>query len=348
MRIRCALGALLVIGAGLAVSTAPLSAQEVRIRDLTIQESAVPLRLMGYGIVVGLDGTGDRATGGRGAGHTVQSVANLLRRFDVEVPAEMMRTRNVAAVLVTAEVSPYLRAGGRFEVHVSSLGDARSIRGGVLWMTPLVADVGGEAVASAQGPLLVSDGGMGRGSYVVETTARLPAGGILERPLPSPAFAAASRLLLKEPDLASAAAIANLINAQVGGGTAAVEDPGSIALNLPDDLGARAASLVQIGELALVAPERPRLIVDSRDGTVVVGGTVQVGSAVVSHGALTLAIGGAAGGDPQFGDVRMPAGTTAQDVASALQAVQTPPVEIAAIFEALREVGALGVEVVVR
>lgn len=343
MRARLLLAAIL-----LAVATVPADAQEIRIRDLTIQESAVPVRLMGYGIVVGLDGTGDRATGGRGAGHTVQSVANLLRRFDVEVPAEMMRTRNVAAVLVTAEVSPYLRAGGRFEVHVSSLGDARSVRGGVLWMTPLVADVGGDPVASAQGPMLLSDGGMGRGSYVVETTARLPAGGILERPLPAPAFASSSRLLLREPDLATAAAVANLINAQVGGGTAAVEDPGSIALNLPDDLAARSAALVQIGELGLARPDRPRLIVDSRDGTVVVGGTVQVGPAVVSHGALTLAIGGAAGGDQQFGDVRMPAGATAQDVASALQAVQTPPVEIAAIFEALREVGALGVEVVVR
>ena len=155
-------------------------AQEIRISDLTIQESSVPVRLMGYGLVVGLDGTGDRPAGGESGGQTVQSVANLLRRFDVDVPNEVLRTRNVAAVLVTAEVSPYLRAGGRFEVHVSSLGDARSVRGGVLWMTPLMTDVGGEPVATAQGSLLVSDGGTARGSYTIETTARIPSGGLLE------------------------------------------------------------------------------------------------------------------------------------------------------------------------
>ncbi|MEX0911968.1 MAG: flagellar basal body P-ring protein FlgI, partial [Gemmatimonadota bacterium] len=125
-----------------------LNGQDTRIADLTIQETAVPVRLVGYGLVVGLDGTGDR--GGSGGGQTVQSVANLLRRFDVDVPPDVLRMRNVAAVLVTAEVSPYLRPGGRFEVHVSSIGDARSMRGGVLWMTPLISDVAGIPVASAQ------------------------------------------------------------------------------------------------------------------------------------------------------------------------------------------------------
>ena len=124
----------------LALGAPMAQAQDAKIRDLTISEGAAPIRLVGYGLAVGLDGTGDRDGGSRGAGMTVQSVANLLRNFNVEVPAEVLRMRNVAAVLVTAEVSPYLRSGGRFDVHVSSLGDARSLRGGVLWMTPLVAE----------------------------------------------------------------------------------------------------------------------------------------------------------------------------------------------------------------
>lgn len=324
------------------------SAQDIRIRDLTIQEQAVPVRLMGYGLVIGLDGTGDRTSSSGRSGHTVRSVANLLRRFEVEVPEEMLTLRNVAAVLVTAEVSPYLRPGGRFEIHVASVGDARSIRGGVLWMTPLVADAGGEPVASAQGPLLISDGNTGRGSYTVETTGRIPAGGILEFDLARPQFASANRLLLRSPDLEAAARIAEAVNGALGGQVATVEDPGSIALTLPDDPIARVQTLSQIGEVRVQIESANRLVIDGRDGTVVVGGDLAIGNAVVSHGAITLTVGGAPGGAEVPGAVTVETGTPAQEVAVALQALQTPPMEIAAIFESLREVGALAAEIVIR
>jgi flagellar P-ring protein precursor FlgI len=310
---------------------------------------------MGYGIVVGLDGTGDMNSGGRGTGQTVQSVANLLRRFDIEVPAQALRTRNVAAVLVTAEVSPYLRSGGRFEVHVSSLGDARSLRGGVLWMTPLVADAGGEPVATAQGALLISDGGQVRGGYTVETTSRIPAGGVLEGELARPQLAQVNRLLLKQPDVGTATRIADAVNAGIGAGTAFVEDPGSVALTLPAAAADRMALLARVAELSVDPVREARVIIDGRDGTVVAGGGLAVGEAVVSHGAVTLTIGaetGAAGGAGGAGDetgaLRVPVGTTAQQIAATLHAFRTPPSEIAAIFEALREVGAISAEVVVR
>jgi flagellar P-ring protein precursor FlgI len=341
-----AIGAVLL----LAASAAPVTAQ-VRIRELTIAEQSVPVRLMGYGLVVGLDGTGDNTMSGRGTGQTVQSVANLLRRFDVEVPPEMLRTRNVAAVLVTAEVSPYLRAGGRFEVHVSSLGDARSIRGGVLWMTPLVAEAGGQPLGSAQGSLLVSDGGQVRGGYTVETTARIPAGGILQAGLPRPQFAEVNRLLLRRPELGTATRIAEAINTGIAPGTATVEDPGSVLLTLPDAPADRMAMLARVNELQVDPVRENRVIIDGRDGTVVAGGDLSVGEAVVSHGAVTLTIGaGPAGaGDAEVpGSVRVPAGTSAQEIAAALHAFRTPPVEIAAIFESLREVGAISAEVVIR
>lgn len=327
-----------------------IHAQDTRISDLTIQETSVPVRLVGYGLVVGLDGTGDRPAGGQTGGHTVQSVANLLRRFDVDVPPEVLRMRNVAAVLVTAEVSPYLRAGGRFEVHVSSIGDARSVRGGVLWMTPLISDVGGVPVATAQGSLMISDGGNARGSYTIETTARIPSGGLLEGDLPRPAFATASRLLLREPDLGTATRVALAVNASLGEGTARVEDPGSVALNLPEDVAARIASLTQVNELRITPLRVSRIIIDGRDGTVVAGGDLAIGDAVVSHGLITLNIGGGAegGGEGGTGDLRVPAGTSAQQIAAALHAFDTPPGEIAAIFESLREIGALTAEVVIR
>ncbi|HYW49824.1 MAG TPA: flagellar basal body P-ring protein FlgI, partial [Gemmatimonadaceae bacterium] len=113
---------------------------QARIRDLVMGEGAAPVRVVGYGLVAGLNGTGDRGMGGSQGGQTVQSIVNLLRRFDITVPASVLRSRNVAAVLVTAEVSAYLRPGGRFDVQIASIGDAPSLRGGVLYMTPLIAE----------------------------------------------------------------------------------------------------------------------------------------------------------------------------------------------------------------
>jgi len=329
-------------------------AQETRIRDLTVSGGDIPVRLMGYGLVVGLDGTGDRVVGGFSSGHTVRSVANLLRRFNIEVPEQMLRTRNVAAVLVTAESSPYLRPGGRFDVQVASVGDAASLRGGVLWMTPLSVAPDQPPVATAQGPLLVSEvsqAGLDR-SYTVQTAGVIPQGGLLEQPMGTPDFSSASVLYLKDPDVATASRIADAINQAVGAGTASVEDPGAVGLHLKADSTTQvAAALTQIGALR-VEPERAaRVVIDSRGGTVVAGGGIQVGEAVVSHGSLTLSIGGSppdTTAAPVPGDLRMRPGVTVQDVAAALHGVAAPPEAITAVFESLREVGALRAEVVIR
>jgi flagellar P-ring protein precursor FlgI len=337
-----ALLALVTLGSALPAQTA--------IRDLVIEDQAVPVRLMGYGLVVGLDNTGDNGYGGRSSQQTVQSVVNLLKRFDVSVPAELLRTRNVAAVLVTAEVSPYLRAGGKFEIHVSSVGDARSLRGGVLWMTPLVADAGGQPVATAQGQLLVTDYSAGRRrTYLVETTGRIPDGGLVEGELPRPAFASSSRLLLREPDVGTASRIVAAIDTALGAGTAKVEDPGAIALTLKD--GDPAAQLAKIRDLTVRLTLPGRIVINAHDGTVVAGGELPVGAAVVSVGSVTLSIGGAPA-DTLTGNtdgrVRLAAGTSVQQLITALHAVQTPPSQVALIFEALRRAGSISAEVVTR
>jgi len=333
-------------------------AQDARIRDLAIADGSTPVRLVGYGIVVGLDGTGDRSVGGTNGGQTVQSVANLLRHFDIEVPAEALRTRNAAAVLVTAEVSPYLRAGGRFDITISSLGDARSLRGGTLWMAPLITDAGTQALATAQGSIVMSDGNVNSRDFnTVETSGRIPGGGLLEVDLARGNFASSSRLLLKEPDLGTATKIAAAINQSIGANTAKVEDPGAVALTIPAT-GDRAATLVKIQDLKVTPDHANRLVIDGRDGTVVAGGDITVGGAVVSHGGVTLTVGaaaaraGAAAPAPRAGGgtqaVQVASGASVQTVAAALQAVQTSPSEIAAIFESLREVGALAAEVTIR
>ncbi len=333
----------------MAVPPSPLKAQ-VPVRDLVLIEQDVPWRLVGYGLVVGLDGTGDRTIGNYSGGQTVLSVANLLRRFDIQVPPELLRTRNVAAVLVTAEVSPYLRAGGRFEVQVGSIGDAASLRGGVLWTTPLTTGATEAPVATAQGPVMISDGMDGPGAYPVETSARIPDGGLLELSLPSPAFAGAETLVLKQPDLGTALRVAEAINGAVGDGSATVEDPGSIRLSLPETGTESPAQIMGRIQQLTVTPDRgARVIIDGRDGTVVAGSGLTVGAAVVSHRGITLSV--EAADTPMTdaaGMVRVAPGASVQEVAGALHAVGASPSAIATIFSALRDVGAVTADIVIR
>lgn len=345
---------LLLIAAS-CLGTQAARAQGVPIRDLVIDDQGVPVRLVGYGLVTGLSGTGDNTNSGRGSQQTVQSVANLLRRFDVIVPAEFLRTRNVAAVLVTAEVSPYLRPGGRFEVQVASVGDARSLRGGVLWMTPLIAEVGGQPLATAQGPLYVDENDAVRRRIGFNAaSSRIAAGGVIESDLPRPKFAASTRLVLREPDIGLASRIAAVIDSVVGEGTAKVEDPGAIDLTPKDSAGGGpAAVLARIRDLKVDVARVARIVIDQRQGTIVAGGDLTLGPGVVSIQGLTLSIGptpadtaqqGSGGG----GQVRVPTGATVQQLAAALSAVRTPAHQIAQIFEALKQVGAISAEVVAR
>ncbi len=337
-----------------AAAAAPCAAAAAgRVADLTVHAGDVPRRLVGYGLVVGLDGTGDRSYGGyRSHTATVRSVVNLLRRFEVQVPAEHMRLRDVAAVLVTAELSPYLRAGGRFDVQVSALADATSLRGGVLWMTPLLADPDQLPVATAQGPIaLAADEGT-RAFYARRANSgRIPQGGVLEAD--PPAVTTAARLLLREPDLRTATRIAQAVDAAFGAGTARVEDPGSVTLRAPQaQAGDLPGFLAAVDTVAVATQEPARIVINVRDGTVVAGGGVQVGPAVVSHHGFTLSIGGvpARGGAAAEapGLVRLEPEASVQDVAAGLHAAGARPEEVAAIFEALQAAGALRGQLVVR
>ncbi|HYC33285.1 MAG TPA: flagellar basal body P-ring protein FlgI, partial [Gemmatimonadales bacterium] len=306
-------------------------------------------RLVGYGLVVGLEGTGDRSFGGlAGETPTVRSIVNLLKRFNIVVPPEAMVSRNVAAVLVTAETSPWLRAGGRFEVQVSSLGDATSLRGGVLWMTPLVSDPNQPPVATAQGPMLVS-ADEGRSSQRRGNSGRIPDGGVLEVDGPT-AGAPSPRLLLRRPDLATATRVAGTINAAYGPGIARVDDPGSVTLTVQAGAAdSLLGVLAAVDTLPIAQPAPSRILINARDGTVVAGGDVRVGAAAVSHRGITLRVGGTPGADAGGeGMLALAAGSTVQDVAAGLHAAGATSQEVAAIFEALREVGAVQAPVTIQ
>lgn len=348
---------IVAVAAALAVclaGVAELRAQaQASIADLTVQQGAVPRRLVGYGLVVGLDGTGDRSFGSNyGAVHTVQSVVNLLRRFNVEVPADHLRLRTVAAVLVTAEVSPFLRAGGRFEVQVGALGDAASLRGGVLWMTPLVEDPNSAPVATAQGPLVVADEAKAVGSYARRgNSGRLPDGGVMEVDPPRTQLAAEPRLILKQPDQVTASRIADAVNSSLGDGTAVVDDPGAVALRPSADFTDNVNGfLARVYTIPVQVHVPAVVIIDGREGTVVAGGTTRIGPAAVSHHGLSLQVGQmvAAGEPGSPGSVWLGAEATVQDVVAGLHAVGAQPREIAAIFESLKAAGALTAQVVVR
>ncbi len=338
-------------------------AQTARIGDLTVRAGDVPRRIVGYGLVVGLDGTGDRSYGGStNQTPTVMSIVNLLLHFGVRVPTDQLMPRNVAAVLVTAEASPYLHAGGRFEVQVSSLGDATSLRGGVLWITPMVTDPNQPPVATAQGPVLItSEDGSGRTSmYSVArrgNSGRLPDGGVLEVDWPTPPASATPKLVLRQPDLAVATHIVAAVNTAYGPGTATLTDPGAITLKTPKS---HADSLYQflaaVDTLSVLQAYPARIVINGRDGTVVTGGEVRVGPASVSHRGLTLKIGNApaptvaaaTGNTAPPAVLTLSAGATVQDVAAGLHAAGATTGEIAAIFDALRSVGALTAEVTIQ
>lgn len=333
---------------------APSLAAQARIGDLTYREGEVPVRLVGYGLVVGLDGTGDRSFGSNvGAVHTVRSVTNLLRRFNVEIPAERLRLRNVAAVVVTAELSPHTRPGGRFEVQVASLGDATSLKGGVLWVTPLLASPDAPPLASAQGALPVEPGeGRRRWGNRGGSSGRIPEGGILEASLPQVGDGSAPRLLLKTPDLTTAARIAEAIDAAIGEGTARAVDPGAIALSPPAGATDNLVSfLASIDTIPVTASAPARIVIDGRTGTVVAGGNVSVSDAVVSLDGLTLRVGGFTADSttvPVDGLIELGAGATVQDIAAGLRAVGARASDVVAVFDGLRAAGAVTAAVVVR
>jgi flagellar P-ring protein precursor FlgI len=351
-------------------SAVPVGGAESRLKDIVTLQGVSPAPLMGYGLVVGLNKTGDK----RQTIFSTQSLANMLARLGVVVPADQVKVENIAAVLVTAEVSPYQRSGARIDVVASSIGDARSLQGGTLLPTSLRGP-DGQIAALAQGPLSIGGFGGGGGGASVQvnhlTVGRIPGGAIVQN-APEAVVASVDRLTfaLREPDFVTSSRVAQVINTYLGSAVAQAVDPGSVVLQVPAQFKNSIPTLMaQLETLPIETDVVARVVINERTGTVVVGGNVQLGPAAVAHGNLSVRIttryevsqpNPLSGGETvvvpnQQVDVRegtaklvtMTEGTTLEAVASALNALGASPRDIIAIMQALKAAGALRAEIVI-
>ncbi len=262
-----------------------------RIKDLVEFEGVRGNDLVGYGLVVGLNGSGDSF---RNSPFTEEALTNLLERLGVNVRDEALRPQNVAAVVVTSTMPPFVRSGSRVDVTVSAIGDADNLLGGTLIMTPLNA-ADGEIYAVAQGPILaggINAAGDGAATQIgVPTSGSIPGGARVEREIP---FALNSldrvRLALREPDFTTAVRIETAINDALGVAVATMTDSGTVSLDLGDGTVPAARMIARIENLEVRPSIKARVVVDQRSGTIVLGSNVRISEVAISQGNLTIRV----------------------------------------------------------
>ncbi len=339
-------------------------ADTVPIGSLVTVAGAPSNQLYGYGLVVGLPGTGDQTTE---VPYTQQSILNMLRNMGIALPnVTSMQPNDVASVMITAEVPAFAQAGQHLDVTVSAVGNATSLNGGVLLPTPLHGG-NGQVYAQAQGPLLVSGFAVSSGGTSsttnVPTVGALPGGAIMSMTIQADfQTAGASKLLLNTPDYQTAQQIADRIDSAYGANTAIAISPGEVDLQNHGDAPVRFIANILAMPIAPAA-QAPTIIVDAQSGTIVMSAGVTLGPAVVSHGDLTVSIQtyndvsqpGALSNGTTVGVqntvasakqgkasvINLPRATTLADVARALNAVGASPSDLVAIVEALKQAGAI-------
>jgi len=377
-RTRPALSALRAVGltlALLALCAGPLAAQgaPIRLKDLVEFDGVRGNDLVGYGLVVGLNGTGD---GIRNSPYTEEIMSNILERLGVNVTGEQFRPANVAAVFVTATLPPFSRAGARIDVTVSAIGDASSLLGGTLVMTPLTA-ADGQIYAVSQGTVIAggaaAEGDAAEVVQGVPTSGTIPGGARVEREIDFDFSTLSSlRLSLREPDFTTADRIEAVINRAVGAPVARMLDAGTVELDILST-GARspAHALARIENLRIEPQRRARVVVDQRSGTIVMGEDVRISRVAVSQGNLTLRIEEAplaiqpnpfAPGqtvvvprtqadleeEPGLSLAEVPTTTSLSDVVEGLNALGVGPRDMIDILKSIKAAGALHAEFIVR
>ncbi|MCC6919528.1 MAG: flagellar basal body P-ring protein FlgI [Alphaproteobacteria bacterium] len=287
---------LLITGLALALALAPVAAPPAaafsRIKDLADVEGVRDNMLVGYGLVVGLNGTGDSL---RNAPFTLQSVQSMLERLGVNTRGAKLDTKNVAAVMVTASLPAFASQGSRIDVTVSAMGDSKSLQGGTLLVTPLLA-ADGEIYAVAQGPIAVggfkAQGDAAAIERGVPTNGRIASGAIVEREVP---FQLASlermRLALRNPDFTTAKRIQDAINRMLGSGAAIATNPATVELVLPSrGAGDIVALLTDIEQLRVDPDQVAKVVIDEKTGIIVMGSEVRVSEVAIAQGNLTIKI----------------------------------------------------------
>jgi flagellar P-ring protein precursor FlgI len=361
----------------LALLTAALAfsgpARADKLRDLTDVSGVRENQLLGYGIVTGLNGTGDDTSSPIAA----QTVLSMLRRLGVQVDPRQVRLKNVAAVVVTGSLGGFAKTGTKLDITVSSIGNAKSLAGGVLVQT-LLKGADQKTYAVAQGNILTGGfkaGGSSGGSVQSGSTtaARIPEGAIIEREVPTTFVTdGALKLSLRTPSFTVASHAVAAIDKSLGEGTAHADDSGTVIVKIPAKYQKNPVDLIAaLEEIEVGVVRRARVVVSERTQTIVAGGDVRLSPAVVVHGGLTIVVKenpvvsqptaplgkGTTAVVPRTTidvsegekDVRlMPAAAKLADVASALGALGLSPRELAGVLEALRTAGALEAEVVIQ
>ncbi len=275
------------------LSTTAKADVSTRIKDIVQFEGVRDNMLVGYGLAVGLNGTGDTLNN---APFTQQSIIGMLERLGVNINNESMTTKNIAAVMVTATLPPFTNQGSRIDVTVSTLGDAKSLQGGTLLVTPLLG-ADGQVYAVSQGSISVSGftASGGSGSSVTQnipTAGRISGGGIVEREVPFQlANMTSTRLSLRNPDFTTARRIANAINTAEKSTVASAQNPASVELKLPDGYRGGMVNLLTDIEQLKVEPDLPaRIVIDERSGVIVMGSDVHISTVALAQGNLTIRI----------------------------------------------------------
>ena len=352
---------------------AAVPAQAERLKDIATIQGVRSNQLIGYGLVVGLNGSGDQTTQ---TPFTVQTFNNMMAQFGIKVPAGgNVQLKNVAAVSIHAELPPFAKPGQTIDLTVSSIGNAKSLRGGSLLMAPLKG-IDGNVYAIAQGNLVVGgfDAGGADGSRItvnIPSAGRIPGGATVERPVPS-AFNQGNTLTmnLNRPDFTTAKNIVDHINELLGPGVAQALDGGSISITAPLDPSQRVDYLSILENLEVdVGQAVAKVIINSRTGTIVIGQNVRVQPAAVTHGSLTVTI----SEDPQVSQpnplsdgqtvvvpnskvkaeqeakpmFKFGPGTTLDEIVRAVNQVGAAPSDLMAILEALKQAGALQADLIV-
>ena len=342
-----------------------------RLKDVASLQGLSSTPVIGYGLVVGLNKTGDK----RQTIFSTQTLANMLEQFGVSAPAGQMKVENVAAVLVTADLPAYAHQGTRLDITASSIGDARSLQGGVLMPTALRGP-NGQVIATAEGALSLGGFGGGSSGNNVQvnhlTVGRVPNGALVhvESAVAMPA-ADAIAFTLKDPDFTSASQVAQAINRELGDGTARAVDAATVAVRVPAPYRTAIPELIaRLEPLGVSVDTVAKVVINERTGTVVVGGNVRLGPAAVAHGNLSVKISTRldVSQPPPFskqGDtvvvpqeqvdvsegrsqlLMVESGTTLEEVVRGLNALGVSPRDIIAIMQALKAAGALRAELVI-
>lgn len=330
---------ILILATLLFAILSPASARAARIKDIASVKGVRDNILIGYGLVVGLKGTGDS-----GGDITSKSMARLFEKMGIQTGGADFKSKNIAAVIVTAKLPPFARAGTRMDVTVSSIGDAGTLEGGTLLVTPLRA--GDQNVyAVAQGPVSLgslTDGGGGGGGKGVSfpTTARVPNGALIEKEVDGSFTSKKTYVLsLNNPDFTTSARLTRVINTEIGGKYATARDSGTIDIIVPFNYDGNGVEFLAMLENLDVNPDsKARVVLNERTGTVVIGDNVRIENVAISHGDLAIEVAGSKGPKDHIGII---GGSTIKDIVKALNTLGVTPKDLTSIFQALRASGAL-------